>query len=190
MGQTREAIEAYVFRFAAGLWHAVTMAKSEKLADKAIKLEPNNRRSDHQSASYSLQGISPRLRSSWNRWPISIGGDQTELLLDLYLKNSDWTKPRRLRIAYLKQTRKILARCKRSSNRCCSPAMAKKHGNPEKSRLPMIDAGEHEVSGNTQRAAAASRQYRAAGMARELYGAPAIPSFADALAHRATPWGR
>jgi len=97
--------------------------------------------------SYSLQGNLAKLRSSWNSGRSRERWEQTELLLDLYLKNSDWDQPRRLRIAYLKPTRKILARCKGRRIAVASGNGEKSHGILEKSGA-MTMPGSTRLSGN------------------------------------------
>src|SRR6267143_1636648 len=66
--------------------------ESEKLADKALKLEPSNLAAVIVKArSYSSQGnLTKAAQLLEQAADLENGGEQTELLLDLYLKNSDW----------------------------------------------------------------------------------------------------
>jgi len=76
------------------------------------------------------------------------GGEQTELLLDLYLKNSDWDQASALAHRVFEADEKNFGPMQKVVESLLQS------GNPEKameilekSRLPMIDAGEHEVVG-------------------------------------------
>src|SRR4029077_9936268 len=91
MGQTREAIEAYVSASQRALARG-DQAESEKLAEKALKLEPNNMAAVIVRArSFTSQGNFTKAAQLLEQVPdLEKGGEQTELLLDLYLKNSDW----------------------------------------------------------------------------------------------------
>src|SRR5258708_9152617 len=91
MGKTREAIEAYVSASQRALARG-DHGECEKLADKAIKLEPNNLAAAIVKArSYSSQGNLAKAAQLLEQVAdLEKGGEQTELLLDLYLKNSDW----------------------------------------------------------------------------------------------------
>src|SRR5439155_583680 len=64
----------------------------EKLADKALKLDPNNSAAVIVKArSHSSQGnVAKAAQLLEQAADLEKGGEQTELLLDLYLKNSDW----------------------------------------------------------------------------------------------------
>src|SRR5207253_10337401 len=76
------------------------------------------------------------------------GGEQTELLLDLYLKNSDWDQASALAQRVFEADEKNFGPMQKVVESLLQA------GNGEKameilaqSRLPMIDAGEHEVVG-------------------------------------------
>src|SRR5260370_17772795 len=66
--------------------------ESEKLADKALKLEPGNQAAVIVKArSHSSQGnLAKAAQLLEQAADLEKGGEQTELLLDLYLRNSDW----------------------------------------------------------------------------------------------------
>src|SRR5207244_4052540 len=91
MGQTREAIESYVSASQRALARG-DHGEAEKLADKALKLEPSNLAAVIVKArSYSSQGDLVKAAQLLEQAAdLEKGGEQTELLLDLYLKNSDW----------------------------------------------------------------------------------------------------
>jgi pilus assembly protein FimV len=97
MGQTGEAIEAYVAAAQRALARG-DQAECEKLADRALKLDPKNSaaitvkarihtsQGKHAEAAKTLQTVTD----------LHKGGEQTELLLDLYLKESDWEQAQEL----------------------------------------------------------------------------------------------
>src|SRR5204863_350727 len=91
MGQTRDAIEGYVSASQRALARG-EQGESEKLADKALKLDPNNSAAVIVKArSHSSQGnVAKAAQLLEQAADLEKGGEQTELLLDLYLKNSDW----------------------------------------------------------------------------------------------------
>jgi len=149
MGQTRDAIEAYVSASQRALARG-DQAESEKLADKALKLEPNNLAAVIVKArSHSSQGNHAKAEQLLEQVAdLEKGGEQTELLLDLYLKNSDWDQATALAHRVFEADQKNFGPMQKVVEALLQS------GNPEKaveilekSRLPMIDAGEHEVVG-------------------------------------------
>lgn len=158
MGQTREAIEAYVFASQRALARG-DHAECEKLADKALKLEPANLAAVIVKArSCSSQGNLAKAAQLLEKVAdLEKGGEQSELLLDLYLKNSDWDQASVLahRVFEADQKnfgpmQKVIEALLQSGNGEKAMAIL------EKSRLPMIDAGEHEVIGKLLNELAAS----------------------------------
>src|SRR5437016_13705631 len=91
MGQTKEALDSYISASQRALAPG-DQAESEKLADKALKLEPPNVSAITVKArSHSSQGhLAKAAQLLEQAADLEKGGEQTELLLDLYLKNSDW----------------------------------------------------------------------------------------------------
>jgi tetratricopeptide (TPR) repeat protein len=188
MGQPREAIEAYVSAAQRALARG-DHGESEKLADKAIKLEPNNLAAVIVKArSYSSQGnLAKAAQLLEQAADLEKGGEQTELLLDLYLKNSDWDQASALAHRVFEADdknfgpmQKVVELLLQSGN------AAKAMEILEKSRLPMIDAGEHEVVGKLLNELAASMPGRIEPLEWlvELYGRTSDPfRLADALAH-------
>ncbi len=149
MGQTRDAIEAYVSASQRALARG-DQGESEKLADKALKLEPHNLAAVIVKArSHSSQGNHAKATQLLEQAAgLEKGGEQTELLLDLYLKNSDWDQASALAHRVFEADEKNFGPMQKVVESLLQS------GNPEKameilekSRLPMIDAGEHEVVG-------------------------------------------
>ena len=188
MGQTRDAIEAYVSAAQRALARG-DQAESEKLADKALKLEPNNQGAVIVKArSHSSQGNHAKAAELLEQATgLEKGGEQTELLLDLYLKNSDWDEASALAHRVFEADEKNFGPMQKVVEALVQS------GNPEKameilekSRLPMIDAGEHEVVGKLLNELAASMPgaIQPREWLVELYGRTS-DSFRlpDALAH-------
>src|SRR6266576_4539320 len=76
------------------------------------------------------------------------GGEQTELLLDLYLKNSDWDQASALAHRVFEADEKNFGPMQKVVESLLQSGNGEKAMEiMEKSRLPMIDAGEHEVVG-------------------------------------------
>ena len=158
MGQTRDAIEAYVSASQRALARG-EQGESEKLADKALKLDPNNSAAVIVKArSHSSQGnVAKAAQLLEQAADLEKGGEQTELLLDLYLKNSDWDQASALAHRVFEADEKNFGPMQKVVESLLQS------GNPEKameilekSRLPMIDAGEHEVVGKLLNELAAS----------------------------------
>ncbi|HEX9345884.1 MAG TPA: tetratricopeptide repeat protein [Candidatus Acidoferrum sp.] len=188
MGQTREAIEAYV----SASQRAVARGdhgESEKLADKALKLEPNNLAAVIVKArSYSSQGnLTKAAQLLEQAADLEKGGEQTELLLDLYLKNSDWDQASALAHRVFEADEKNFGPMQKVVELLLQSGNGEKAMEIlEKSRLPMIDAGEHEVVGKllNELAAAMPGSIKPLEWLVELYGRTS-DSFRlpDALAH-------
>ncbi len=158
MGQTREAIEAYVSASQRALARG-DHGESEKLADKALKLEPNNLAAVIIKArSYSSQGnLNKAAQLLEQAADLEKGGEQTELLLDLYLKNSDWDQASALAHRVFEADEKNFGPMQKVVELLLQSGNGEKAMEIlEKSRLPMIDAGEHEVVGKLLNELAAS----------------------------------
>jgi len=188
MGQTRDAIEAYVSASQRALARG-DQGESEKLADKALKLEPSNLAAVIIKArSYSLQGnLAKATQLLEQAAGLEKGGEQTELLLDLYLKNSDWDEASALAHRVFEADQKNFGPMQKVVESLLQSGNGQKAMEIlEKSRLPMIDAGEHEVVAKllTELAASMPGSVEPLEWLVELYGRTS-DSFhiADALAH-------
>jgi tetratricopeptide (TPR) repeat protein len=149
MGQTRDSIDAYVSASQRALARG-DQAESEKLADKALKLEPGNLAAAIVKArSYSSQGdLNKAAQLLEQTADLEKGGEQTEFLLDLYLKNSDWDQASSLAHRVFEADEKNFGPMQRVIEALLQSGNAEKAmAILDKSRLPMIDAGEHEVVG-------------------------------------------
>src|SRR5437016_5083306 len=188
MGQTREAIEAYVSASQRALVRG-DHAESEKLADKALKLEPSNLAAVIVKArSYSSQGnLAKAAQLLEQAADLEKGGEQTELLLDLYLKNSDWDQASALANRVFEADEKNFGPMQKVVESLLQSGNGEKATEIlAKSRLPMIDAGEHEVVGKllNELAAAMPGSIEPLEWLVELYGRTS-DSFRlpDALVH-------
>jgi tetratricopeptide (TPR) repeat protein len=147
MGQTRDAIEAYVSASQRALARG-DQAESEKLADKALKLEPNN------TAAVIVRARSHISQGNLNKATqlleqvsdLDKGGEQAELLLDLHLKNSNWDQAIALAMQVFEADPKNYGPMQKVVEGLLHAGQDEKViGILSQSRLPMIDAGEHEV---------------------------------------------
>src|SRR5258706_392390 len=188
MGQTRDAIEAYVSASQRALARG-DQGESEKLADKALKLEPSNLGAVIIKApSYSSQGnLTKATQLLEQAAGLEKGGEQTELLLDLYLKNSDWDEASALAHRVFEADPKNFGPMQKVVESLLQSGNGQKAMEIlEKSRLSMIDAGEHEVVAKLLNELSASMPGRVEPLEWlvELYGRTS-DSFhiADALVH-------
>jgi len=188
MGQTREAIESYVSASQRALARA-DHGEAEKLADKALKLEPSNLAAVIVKArSYSSQGDLVKAAQLLEQAAdLEKGGEQTELLLDLYLKNSDWDQASALAQRVFEADEKNFGPMQKVVESLLQAGNGEKAMEIlAKSRLSMIDAGEHEVVGKVLSELAAGMPGRVEPLEWlvELYGRTS-DSFRlpDALVH-------
>ncbi|HKW64462.1 MAG TPA: tetratricopeptide repeat protein [Candidatus Acidoferrum sp.] len=149
MGQKTEAIEAYVSAAQRALARG-DQAESEKLADKALKLEPNNPAAlIVRARSYSLQGDTAKAAHLLQQVPnLEKGGEQTELLLDFHIKNSSWDQAVTLAMQVFEADAKNYGPLQKVVEALLEAGQTQKaKGILEQSRIPLIDAGEHEAVG-------------------------------------------
>ena len=149
MGQTKEAMDSYISAAQRALARG-DQAECEKLADKALKLEPGNLAAIIVKArSYSSQGNLTKAAELLDEVPdLEKGGEQTELLLDLYVKSSSWDKATALALRVFAADEKNFGPMQKVVESLLGSGQGEKAmAILEKSRIPMIDAGEHEVVG-------------------------------------------
>src|SRR5712672_1955317 len=149
MGQTADAIEAYVAAAQRALARGDS-AECEKLADRALKLDSKNMAAVIVKARiHSSKGdVAEAAKALEQVADLDKGGEQTELLLDMYLKNSDW-----------EQAAALASRVFDADPKNFGPAQkiteALLHADEgeralellERIRVPMVDAGEQENVG-------------------------------------------
>jgi tetratricopeptide (TPR) repeat protein len=147
MGQSKEAIEAYVSAAQRAIARG-DQAECEKLADKALKLEPHNLAAVIVKArSYSSQGNLTKAAQLLEEVPdLEKGGEQTELLLDLQIKSSNWNAATALALRVFEADEKNFGPMQKVVESLLQAGQDDKAMEIlERSRVPMIDAGEHEV---------------------------------------------
>jgi tetratricopeptide (TPR) repeat protein len=188
MGQTKDALDAYISASQRALARG-DQAESEKLADKALKLEPNNLAALIVKArSYSSEGNAAKAAELLEDLPgLEKGGEQTEFLLDLYVKSSNWDKATALALHVFEADEKNFGPMQKTVEALLGAGQGEKAmAILEKSRIPMIDAGEHEVIGKllNELAAGLPGHVEPLEWLVELYGRTS-DSFRlpDALAH-------
>ena len=152
MGQPRDAVDAYVSAAQRAMARG-DQAECEKLADKALKIDANSTAARIVKArSFSSQGKLAQAAELLDHGPdLDKGGEQTELLLDLFVKDSNWDKASALALrvftADIKNfgpAQKIVEQLLESDQSERALAIVKQI------RLPMIDAGAHEAIGHIQ----------------------------------------
>jgi tetratricopeptide (TPR) repeat protein len=147
MGQTKEAIEAYISAAQRALARG-DQAECEKLADKTLKLDANNLPAIIVKARvYSTQGNLAQAAQLLEQVPdLEKGGEQAELLLDLYLKNVKWDQATELALRIFDADPKNFG----PAQKLVESLLESGQGDRamavlDRTRIPMIDAGEHEV---------------------------------------------
>jgi pilus assembly protein FimV len=149
MGQSREAVDAYIAASQRALARG-DQAECEKLADKAIKLDPKNLAAVILKARvHSTQGNFAQAAEVLEQVPdLEKGGEQAELLLDLYIKSLKWDQAtalaQRIFDADPKNfgpSQKLVEALLESGQTDRAMAIL------DRTRIPMIDAGEHEIVG-------------------------------------------
>lgn len=149
MGQKSDAIEAYVSAAQRALARG-DQAESEKLADKALKLDSSNAAAlIVRARSYSLQGDLAKAANLLQQVPnLEKGGEQTELLLDFHLKNSSWDQAVTLAVQVFEADAKNYGPMQKVVEALLEAGQTQKaKGILEQARIPLIDAGEHEAVG-------------------------------------------
>ncbi|HXE35507.1 MAG TPA: tetratricopeptide repeat protein [Verrucomicrobiae bacterium] len=152
MGQSREAVDTYVSAAQRALARG-DQAESDKLADKALKIDANCLAATIVKArSFSSQGNLTQAAEILEHVPdLDKGGEQTELLLDLYLKNANWDKATALALRVLGADSKNFGPAQKIVESLLESGQSDRAmAIIGKIRVPMIDGGEHEVIGRLQ----------------------------------------
>jgi tetratricopeptide (TPR) repeat protein len=149
MGQNADAIEAYVSAAQRALARG-DQAECERLADRALKLDPKNLPAVIVKARiYSTQGKTDQAAKALEQLAdLDKGGEQTELLLDLYLKNSDWEQASALAMRVFDADIKNFAPAKKAVDALLQADEGEQaFALVKRIRIPMVDAGEAEPVG-------------------------------------------
>jgi pilus assembly protein FimV len=147
MGQNSESIEMFVSAAQRALARG-DHPECEKLADKALKLDSGNFSAITVKArSYSAQGNLKQAANVLKDLPgLEKGGEQSEFLLDLYIKAGDWEDATSLALRVLEADEKNFT----LAQKVAQSLLESDHADRamaliSKLRIPMIDAGEHDV---------------------------------------------
>ena len=147
MGSRKEAVETYVAAAQRALARG-DQAECEKLADKALGLEPQNLPAAIVKArSFSARGNTAEAAELLEKAPeLEKGGEQAELLLDLYLKNSDGEKSAELALRIFEADEKNFGSVQKVIEALLQSGQSEKALSlMERTRLAMLDAGENEA---------------------------------------------
>jgi tetratricopeptide (TPR) repeat protein len=147
MGQNADAIETYISAAQRALARA-DHAECEKLADKALKLDPANVAAITVKArSYSAQGNHARAAEVLKELPgLEKGGEHAEFLLDLYMKSDDWEDATKLALRVFEADEKNFTLAQKVAEAELEAGQADRAmALISKLRIPMIDGGEHDV---------------------------------------------
>jgi len=147
MGQSKEATDSYVSAAQRALARG-DQAECEKLADKALKIDPQNLAAVIVKArSYSARGNVAQAAELLEHVPdLEKGGEQAELLLDLYLKSVNWDKATALALRIFEADEKNFGLTQKVAEALLqSGQSAQAMAIVERTRIPMLDAGEHEA---------------------------------------------
>ena len=147
MGQSKEAMETYVSAAQRALARG-DQAECEKLADKALKIDPQNLAAVIVKArSYSARGNAPQAAELLEHVPnLEKGGEQAELLLDLYIKGVNWEKATALALRIFEADEKNFGQTQKVAEALIQSGQGEKAmAIVERTRIPMLDAGEHEA---------------------------------------------
>src|SRR5215471_18386119 len=147
MGQKGEAVDTYVSAAQRALARG-DHAESEKQADKALKIDSANPAAlTVKARSASSQGKFAEAAQFLKGLPgLDKGGEQSEFLLDLYLKSSSWDDASALALQVFEGDEKNFGLAQKVAEGMlesgqAEPAMAL----VSRLRIPMLDAGEHDA---------------------------------------------
>jgi pilus assembly protein FimV len=147
MGQPKDAVETYVDAAQRSLARG-EHAESEKLAEKALKLDPQNAAAVTVKArTYAAQGkLVDAAQQLEDVSGLEKGGEQSELLLDLYVKNSRWNDAIALAIRVSDADEKNFGPAEKVAEALLEAGQYESAQSViGRIRLPMLDAGEHET---------------------------------------------
>jgi pilus assembly protein FimV len=149
MGQTQEALGAYIGAAQRALARG-DQAECERLVEKAIKIEPNNlaavtlkarmhaAQGHFDQAAQTLAGVAG----------LEKGGEQAQLLLDLYVKESKWEQAAQLALRVFDLDAKNFSLVQKLVEALLEADQGERAiAILDHTRIPLIDAGEHELIG-------------------------------------------
>jgi len=147
MGQKGEAVEAFVSAAQRALARG-DHAESEKQAEKALKIDPSNAAALTMKArSASSQGKFAEAAQFLRGLPgLDKGGEQSEFLLDLYLKSSNWSDASALALEVFEGDEKNFGLAQKVAEALVESGQSEQALElVSRLRIPMLDAGEHDA---------------------------------------------
>ncbi|GAC1630409.1 MAG: hypothetical protein NVS9B14_01010 [Candidatus Acidiferrum sp.] len=147
MGQNAEAIEAYVSAAQRAIARG-DHGECEKLCEKALKLDPDNFSAiTARARSLSAQGNLSQAANVLEALPgLEKGGEHAEFLLDLYIKSGAWEEANKLALRVFEADEKNFTLAQKiAESELESGQTDRAMALISKLRIPMIDAGEHDV---------------------------------------------
>src|SRR6266481_5496593 len=150
MGQPKEAVEAYVSASQRALARG-DQAECEKLAEKVLKLDANNLDAITVKArALSTQGNFAQAAHLLEQVPgLEKGGEQAELLLDLYVKNTKWKEATALALRVFEADEKNFGLTQKVTEALLQSGQGESAMTiVARVRIPMLDAGEHDAVSN------------------------------------------
>ena len=147
MGQSGDAIEAYVSAAQRAIARG-DHAECEKLCEKALKLDPGNVSAiTARARSLSAQGNLSQAADVLEALPgLEKGGEHAEFLLDLYIKSGAWEDANKLALRVFEADEKNFSLAQKIAEAELESGQTDRAmALISKLRIPMIDAGEHDV---------------------------------------------
>jgi tetratricopeptide (TPR) repeat protein len=148
MGQKGEALETYVSAAQRALARG-EQAECEKLADKALQLDPKSLDALIVKArAFSTAGNVGQATQILEKVPeLEKGGEPAELLLDLYLRNAKWDEATGLALRIFSQDEKNFGATQKVTEALLEGGQSERAMSMvSRIRIPMVDAGEHEAA--------------------------------------------
>ncbi|HMD43037.1 MAG TPA: tetratricopeptide repeat protein [Candidatus Acidoferrum sp.] len=146
MGQSGEALEMYIAAAQRALARA-DQAECERLADKALQINPKNLPALIVKArSFSSVGNIAQAAKILEQVPdLEKGGEPAELLLDLYLKNAKWDEATTMALKIFASDEKNFGATQKVTEALLEQGQGERAMSLlSRIRIPMIDGGEHE----------------------------------------------
>ena len=147
MGQKGEAVDTYVSAAQRALARG-DHAESEKQSEKALKIDPENAAAlTVKARSASSQGKFAEAAQFLKNLPgLDKGGEQSEFLLDLYLKSSNWDAASALALQVFEGDEKNFGLAQKVAEALLESGQTEQAMTLiSRLRIPMLDAGEHDA---------------------------------------------
>jgi len=147
MGKPNEAGETYVSAAQRALARG-DHAESDKQSDKALKLDPSNAAAlTVKARSASSQGRFADAAEFLKNLPgLEKGGEQSEFLLDLYLKSSNWDEATALALRVFDGDEKNFGLAQKVAETLLESEQTERTlALVSRLRIPMLDSGEHDA---------------------------------------------